>query len=139
MNMVRNQTQKRMTPPGLRIKPPGIITIPQAAPRGAKSAPRAAQRRSQSGLGGHLGPTWRPRGSRRPPGGILTASRGGCWPSGAPFSKLSALVAKPSGEQAQAQDGSAGHAKRLQLLFACSADHVKLLRISIVGCCLLGF
>ena len=32
---------------------------PKTAPTAAKSAPRAAQRGSQSGLGGHLEPTWR--------------------------------------------------------------------------------
>ena len=31
---------------------------PKTAPRAAKSAPKAAQRQSQSGPGGHLGPTW---------------------------------------------------------------------------------
>ena len=41
---------------------------PKTAPRAAKSAPSAAQRRSQSGLGGHLGPTWPQRAPRRAPG-----------------------------------------------------------------------
>ena len=40
---------------------------PRSGPGGPKSAPRAAQR--HSGLGGHMGPTWRPRAPRRPPRG----------------------------------------------------------------------
>ena len=42
---------------------------PKTAPRAAKSAPKAAQRQSQSGPGGHLGPTWPQRAPRRAPGG----------------------------------------------------------------------
>ena len=53
-------------------------------------------------------------GTRRPPGGIWTASGVDVGPPGLHFPKLPALVAKPSGEQAQAQEGSVGHAKRLQ-------------------------
>ena len=41
---------------------------PTTVPRGAGRGPRASQRRFRSGLGGRLGPTWRPRGPRRPPG-----------------------------------------------------------------------
>ena len=55
----------------------------------------------------------RPKSAPRAPGGLLAPSGVDFGPSGAPFSKLPALLAKPSGKQAQAQDGSVGHAKRL--------------------------
>ena len=41
---------------------------PKTNLRAAKRAARAAHMRSQSGLGGHLGQTWRPRALRRPSG-----------------------------------------------------------------------
>ena len=51
--------------------------------------------------------TWAPPAAQEAPedlqGGILAPSGVDFRPSGAPFSKLPALVAEPSGEQAQAQ------------------------------------
>ena len=41
---------------------------PKTTPRAAQRAARAAYMRSQSGLGGHLGQTWRPKAPQRPPG-----------------------------------------------------------------------
>ena len=54
--------------------PPEPPRAPRRRPEPPR-APRAAQRRSQSGLGGHLGPTWRPRGPRRPSGGHFDPPR----------------------------------------------------------------
>ena len=42
--------------------------LPKTTPRAGQRATRAAHMRSQSGLGGHLGHTWRPKAPRRPPG-----------------------------------------------------------------------
>ena len=42
--------------------------LPKTTPRAGQRAARAAHMRSQSGLGGHLGHTWRPKAPRRPPG-----------------------------------------------------------------------
>ena len=65
-----------------------------------KSAPRAAQRRSQSSLGGHLGPTWRPRGSRSPPGSPFGPLGGGFWPlRGSQSSPAQATVTSPPPSQ----------------------------------------
>ena len=74
----RPQEAPRAAQDGPKRRQEGLKT----APRATKSAPRAAQRRSQSGLGGHLGPTWRPKGPRRP---------------------LRGSFFEASGEQAQAQ------------------------------------
>ena len=61
----RPPTNVKKSPPGAAQEGPGATQeIPRRPQERPKSAPRAAQRRSQSSLGGHLGPTWRPRGAR---------------------------------------------------------------------------
>ena len=57
---------KKVEPREDKMNPRSGPGGPGSGPRGLKT--RAAQRRSQSGLGGHLGPTWRPRGPRSPSG-----------------------------------------------------------------------
>ena len=56
---------------------------PREAPRAAQEPPgapqahlRTAQIKFPSGLDGQMGPTWRPRALRRPPGGHLRPSLG---------------------------------------------------------------
>jgi hypothetical protein len=106
----------RAKPPKKHVKtakkaPPGGHNDPQERPRRTqevprrpqerpKSAPRAAQRRSQSSLGGHLGPTWRPRGSRSPPGSPFGPLGGGFWPlRGSQSSPAQATVTSPPPSQ----------------------------------------
>ena len=84
----------RSGPGGAGSDPRAPKTTPRRPQERPKSAPRVAQRRSQSSLGGHLGPIWRPRGSRSPPGRPLDPLGLDFGASGAPFSKLPALLAE---------------------------------------------
>ena len=80
---------------------------PKTAPRRPQEPPRATQEPPRGGLRAALVATWAPPAAQEAPGdlqgGILAPSGVDFRPSGGPFSKLPALVAEPSGEQAQAQ------------------------------------
>ena len=64
--MILHKMASRSSPGSLRGAPGVSSGRPKRAPRGAKGAPRRPQ--EQSGLGGHLGQTLRPKDPHRPPG-----------------------------------------------------------------------
>ena len=94
------QKPRKGTPGAAQEGPGATQEVPRRPQERPKSAPRAAQRRSQSSLGGHLGPTWRPRGSRSPPGSPFGPLGGGFWPlRGSQSSPAQAIVTSPPPSQ----------------------------------------
>ena len=61
--------------------------LPKTTPRAGQRATRAAHMRSQSGLGGHLGHTWRPKAPGGLPDAILVPSGFDVVPFGSRFSR----------------------------------------------------
>ena len=61
--------------------------LPKTTPRAGQRATRAAHMRSQSGLGGHLGHTWRPKAPGGLPDAILVPSGFDFVPFGNRFSR----------------------------------------------------
>ena len=61
--------------------------LPKTTPRAGQRAARAAHMRSQSGLGGHLGHTWRPKAPGGLPDAILVPSGFDFVPFGNRFSR----------------------------------------------------
>ena len=109
---------QKSQPKTAKKSPPGGQNDPQERPRRGrerpkrsqddpKSAPRAPQEPPRGGLRAALVATWGRPGAQEAPGalrgGLLAPSGVDFGPSGAPFSKLPALLAEPCGEQAQAQ------------------------------------
>ena len=95
-------------------------------PRAPKTTPRRPQERPKSRPKAVSEQPWKPSGADLASKRLPEPSGEAFGPLGVGFWRLrgslfeassascGALLAEPSGEQAQAQDGSAGHAKRLQ-------------------------
>ena len=95
---------------GLPFCPGGqhaIVFAPLGAPRASATEFFGPRGGSQESSRSALGAIWRPTCAQETPGGlqevILEPSGVDFGPSGAPFSKLPASVAEPSGEHAQTQ------------------------------------
>ena len=128
---------QKSPPKTAKSHPPGGQHDPQERPRRGrerpkssqddpKTTPRAPQERPKSRPKAVSEQPWRPSGADLAPKRLPEPSGEALGPLGVGFWRLrgslfeassascGALLAEPSGEQAQAQDGSAGHAKRLQ-------------------------
>ena len=131
------QASKKANQKPRKSHPPGGQNDPQERPRRGrerpkssqddpKTTPRAPQERPKSRPKAVSEQPWRPSGADLAPKRLPEPSGEAFGPLGVGFWRLrgslfeassascGALLAEPSGEQAQAQDGSAGHAKRLQ-------------------------
>ena len=121
-----NQKPRKSHPREAKMTPRSGPGGAGSDPRAPKTTPRRPQERPKSRPKAVSEQPWRPSGADLAPKRLPEPSGEAFGPLGVGFWRLrgslfeassascGALLAEPSGEQAQAQDGSAGHAKRLQ-------------------------